>query len=75
MWIYFTENPKTKLRSYQSGVFTDLEDIVPQIQLVQKLASNDSTWAHLALNLTTMSWYHYDDGEWSWIGDSVFQQK
>ena len=82
MWAYYTE--KDQLRTYQSGVFKGLEDIVPQIKLITGLCENLPD-VHLALNLTTMSWYHYeftvsksgclDSAEWSWIGDSVFQQK
>lgn len=72
MWAYYTE--MNQLRTHQGGVFKALEHIVSQIKLIETFCENQPD-AHLALNLTTMSWYHYDDGEWSWIGDSVFQQK
>jgi hypothetical protein len=74
MYAYYTE--KDQVRTYQASPYNTMEEIAGVAGGLKRhleLAEKESAGEHLALNLTTMCWYHLDDGDWSYIGQSVFE--
>lgn len=74
MYAYYTE--KDQVRTYQASSYNTMEEITGVAEQIDRLlerAEKESAGEHLALNLTTMCWYHLDNGDWSYIGQSVFE--
>ena len=61
------------IATYDKETMEEIAGVAGGLKRHLELAEKESAGEHLALNLTTMCWYHLDDGDWSYIGQSVFE--